>query len=447
MAMVPRTLVPSGDFTISRAKPGVLHAGLGTCVGVAIVDRQARVGGLYHILLPDGVSPEAGLGELLCATTGMPAFLEALRQAGARPEQMEATLAGGALIGGSSQLDVVLDIGGRTVDVVNQQLATAGIPVVRSETGGHFGSTLSLDLETLACDIAPVVSARGAGGTVPTRLSPAELDRICTSVRPIPQAALKIIRTIQSDDYSLAEVAREIRRDQVLTARVISACNSAYLGARERITSIDHAVLLLGGRQVAQMILSSVMGRFFDGAQGGYSMSRGGLYHHAISTAIVSEQIAKLTRAATLDLAYTAGLLHDIGKVVLDQYVASALPLFYREVVGNGVTLLAAERQLLGVSHEEAGARLAELWSFPPELRSVIGHHTCPDPSGAHGRLTAVVYLANLLVSWFDAGHDLDRIGSDSLAGALDQLSIRREELPTLIGRIPWRVLDAPGYF
>jgi putative nucleotidyltransferase with HDIG domain len=359
---------------------------------------------------------------------------------------MEATLAGGALVGSVSRLDLDLDIGGRTVDVVNALLKDAGVGVVSSETGGHFLSKLSLDLETLTCAIDTTADQSGPPGEPPTPITADELDAAARRLRPIPQAALKIIRLLKDEDFSLSEIASEVRHDQVLCAKVIRACNAAYLGVGEEITSVDRALVLLGGRVVGGLILSSAMSGFYDQHQRGYSLSRGGLYHHAVSTAIVAEQMATMTRAVAPDLAYTAGLLHDIGKVLLDQYVAAVRPLFYREVVAGGSALLDVERSLLGVSHEEAGARLADLWSFPSVLRNVIAHHSRPADAGDDRVLTYLIYLADLLVSRYDAGHDLDRLDADHVADALQALGLPAGSLPALIGRIRWADLLLPGY-
>ena len=86
----------------------------------------------------------------------------------------------------------------------------------------------------------------------------------------------------------------------------------------------------------------------------------GGIYHHAVGTAIITEKLARLTKRISPSLAYTAGLLHDIGKVVLDQYISSALPLFYRELQ-NEVDFLELEKKHLGVNHTEVASQLAEL--------------------------------------------------------------------------------------
>lgn len=447
MSNQPTTHVISSSFEVRKSRPETLEAFLGTCVGVAIVDRKANVGGLYHILLSEHPSESAPFSAESYARTGMPLFLQALRDAGGKADSMEATLAGGALIGKVSRLDLHLDVGGRTVEVVHQELQKAGIPVVHSQTGGFFGIVLSLNLKTLRCDIAPMKSSAPSSVEPVVKPTTKELDQAIAQIQPIPQVALKIIRTMQSDEFHLWDVSREIRHDQVISAHVLKMCNSAYVSPQVEIESIDQALLILGVQQVYQFILSSVMTDFFEFSGRGYSMSKGGFYHHAVSTAIVSEQISKLTGRADPEIAYTAGLLHDIGKVLLDQYVASAFPMFYGKLAAGEEPLLSAEKTLLGISHNEAGERLAELWGFPPSLKDVIAHHEQPERAQHNRDLVTVVHLADLLVWRFNSGYELGGIGTDCLPARLQQLGLDSKSLPDLIARIPWGILDTPGYF
>lgn len=446
MSAIPTAHVPAGEYRIGSPGRGRLEAYLGSCVGVAIVDRRARVGGLLHALLAEPVSRDRRYSATFAARTAVPIFLEALEAAGCTRGGMQATLAGGALFGRLSQMDFDLDLGGRTVEVVNELLRQAGVPVIASETGGLLATRLRLDLDTLSSVAEPVVSFPAGPVRTPTPPTDGELDRAISRLKPVPQAALKIVRMLHGDDYGLRDIALEVRRDQVLSARVIQACNAAHLGAVEPILDIDQALLVLGGRVVGALIVSRAMRSFFTGSSHGYSTSRGGLYHHAVSTAIVAEQLATSTRASDRGVAYTAGLLHDIGKVVLDQHVADARPFFYREVEAGGRELLETERSALGVSHEEAGARLARAWEFPAVLQEAIGRHTDPTGVTTEPPLAHLVHLADLLVTRFDAGHEIDRIGTHALDETLARLRVTRQDLPALLAGIRWSDLWAPGY-
>ena len=427
------TIIPSGSFKVLGSEDESLVALLGTCVGLAIVDRQARAGGMYHILLPETAS---GIDDALddaYARTGMPRFLQALLDAGCRPGHMEATLAGGALIGRITNLDLSLDIGGRIVEVVQRMLADASIRVKESEYGGCYGRKLTLSCRTLNCRIEPSIPA-GSGTIAPVKqLTSKELDLAIARIKPIPQVVLTIMRMIRSKNYNPKDIAREMQKDQVISAKVINICNSSLVSPISEIRSVNQALIMLGERFVAQIILSIYLSSFLIGYNQGYSMSLGGLYHHSISTAVIGERIARHTKKADPDMAYLAGLTHDIGKVVLDQYVAPALPHFYRKIQLGQMDLLEAEKSILGFTHTEVGLRLAELWSLPSYLKDTIAYHGKPEYAASDRTLTHTIRLANLLNIRFCVGSALESIGIEDLETSLGHLSIDADALNRLI--------------
>jgi chemotaxis receptor (MCP) glutamine deamidase CheD len=136
---MPRLQVASGSYVVMEKTPQILEAHLGTCVGVTLCDRNANVGGLIHLLLPEPTGMQKDWQPALYATTGLPLFLQALSDAGASKDNLKAFVAGGALIGPLSEEDLDLNIGGRTTEIVEETLHREGIPVYKSETGGYFG--------------------------------------------------------------------------------------------------------------------------------------------------------------------------------------------------------------------------------------------------------------------------------------------------------------------
>jgi putative nucleotidyltransferase with HDIG domain len=429
------SIIPSGSFRVSKSENISLLAYLGTCVGVVIVDRKAGVGGLYHVLLPETASGIENTEDDAYARTGMPKFLKALMDTGCRPEHMEATVAGGALIGRITNLDLSLDIGGRILEIVQRILAESSIPIKNSECGGCYGRQLTLDCGTLAARIEPSTPI-GSVGLKPVRqLTSAELDHAIARIKPIPQVVLTIMRMIRSKDYSAKEIAREMQKDQVISAKVINICNSAFVSPSKEIQSVNQALVMLGERFVSHIILSLYLGSFLNGYNQGYSMSLGGLYHHSISTAVIAERIARLTKKTDPDIAYLAGLTHDIGKVVLDQYVGPALPHFYRKMNMGSMDLLTAEKTILGFTHTEAGTRLAELWGLPSFLMDAIAHHSKPENAQNDPLLTYTIHLANLLNARFCVGAVLEGIGTEDLDGCLGRMGIDSDSLQLLISK------------
>jgi len=435
--------ISAGSFHVGSAQSIILEAYLGTCVGVALFDPDARVGGMAHFLLPEPVSANADWQPEKYAASGMPVFLEALYKAGARSGSLRATLAGGALVGPVDDLDLNLDIGGRTAEAAERILRAEGIHIDRIETGGFFSCCIQMDLQDGACRIEP----SGVAGMNAARpaLLPAEgdIERAFDRLQPVPQAALKIMRLIDQDEYDTRLLASEVRHDQVLSARTLQLANSVMFATRHRIESIDHALMFLGVNLFMKFVVTAAVEAFYSQSESGYSLVRGGLYHHATGTGLVAERLARLTEAAKPGQAYTAGLLHDIGKVVLDQFVAGAAPLFYRRLIEEKTSdFTRAEQAVFGTTHTEVGHRLAQRWSFPDSLAAAIRWHHCPERSQTHTELSHIVFLANLIMSRFHSGLEIEAQDSGSLAARLQAVGLSLERLPAVVDSIPLAVFE-----
>ncbi len=431
--LLKRVPVPSGNYVISEKRNEILDAYLGTCVGVTLVDEKRKLGGLMHILLPEP-SGMSFLGKKEnYAKTGLPIFIKALRDRLEEQGDFIATIAGGALVGPVSDLDLSLDIGGRTAEIVENILKSENIPVVKSETGGHFCCCLSLNLSNWESSIKPIsIPEKGNTGFSETP-SINQLESAISRIKPIPQIALKLLRMIQDDAYSMGDLGAQIKKDQIISARIIRLCNTAYFRQNINVDSIERALVVLGEKRLLQMVVSASMEGFFKSDNGGYSLCKGGLFKHAVGTALISEKLASWNSKISGDIAYTAGLLHDIGKIALDQFMDKAFPLFYRRTQERNESLVKVEKEIFGLSHTEAGGRLAEMWDLPERLVDVIKHHHRPEDAEVDKDLNHLVYLADLLMSRFIVGQDLERISTDSLINCLDRVGIKADQFSKVI--------------
>ncbi|MDY0164117.1 HDOD domain-containing protein [Desulfobotulus sp.] len=435
--------VASGQFLVAAdQQPLILKALLGTCVGVAIHDPVAGVGGLVHILLPDPVSGSQGNHPGKYASTGIPAFLKALIEKGAHPDNMRATIAGGALVGPVSEQDMALDIGGRTAERVHQLLKRYQVSIAASETGGFFTCTLEIDLNTGKSRIHPSGLLRDPEEAF--HYAPPSADAIAASVKalkPIPQVALKILRMVTSEDADFREIAHEVRRDQVITAQTLRMCNAALYASRNQVASIDDALILLGQETLVKSIISAALKDFYRQSDSVYSLCKGGLFHHAIGTALVAERLVAHTGIAHPATAYTAGLLHDIGMVVLDQHITSACPLFYRGMKQEKHRILEVERRILGVDHCEVGAKLGIKWAFPENLIEAIRHHHHPENSKDQDKLAYIVHIADLIMARFQSGV-FPESSKGSLIERLAEIGMRPQDLESFIDTLPMDVFS-----
>jgi putative nucleotidyltransferase with HDIG domain len=430
-------IIPSGSYWVGATGPVLLQSFLGTCVGVAAYDPQAGIGGMIHLLLPEPAGSGPEQIDARYARTGIPLFLDELYQAGAAPDNLTAVIAGGALVGPVNTADLDLNIGGRTTDIVHGLLTEAGISIAQWETGGFFTCSLSLDMSGFNYRIEPLGKDDPSGSD---SVQPASLEEILQAlerIQPIPQVALKILHMIDTGSYDIDPIAEEIKKDQVISARTIQLCNSALFAKKNKIESLDHALVFLGEKLFVRMIISAAVENLFDTSLKGYSLCMGGLFHHAVGAAVVAEKIANYTGAAELSTAYTAGLLHDIGKVVLDQHIASAYPLFYRKINREDELSTRAENDIFGIDHTAIGSQLADMWGFPQSLKECIAFHHEPEKSDRYSKLVHIVYLADLLMARFNTGLELEGMGGGSIEDRLRRIDLKPEDLTTIVDLIP----------
>jgi putative nucleotidyltransferase with HDIG domain len=435
--------VASGSYRVETRKPMLLEAYLGTCVGVALYDPVAGIGGLIHLLLPEPVSPEAPSQPEKYATTGFPIFLKALYAAGASAENTRASIAGGALVGPIDDSDLKLDIGGRTVEKVMQLIENENIKIEKLETGGFFTCHLILDMHSWECRIEPAGFDKLSANADIQIPEPNEISQSIKDLQPIPQVALKILRIINDEFFEIHNLTDEIRKDQVISARTLQLCNSVMFATRKKIESLDHALVMLGNHLLLKFVISASLDNFFNQVESGYSLCKGGLYHHAVGTAVIAEKLAVLSKKVEPSVAYTAGLLHDIGKVVLDQFIHSGFPLFYRELNEKGKNFAEVEKRVFGTDHTEAGLELAQNWSFPESLVETIRYHHQPENARSHKKLVNIVYLADLLMSRFHTGLEIERLNTGPLASRLETIGFSLGSFPELIDHIPLKVLES----
>ena len=177
----------------------------------------------------------------------------------------------------------------------------------------------------------------------------------------------------------------------------------------------------------------------YNDQDSGYALMQGGLYRHALAAAHVAKEIANFTGCIDPGLAYTAGLIHDIGKIVLDGFVADSLPFFYQHLEQKTADLSELESHLFDVNHMQVGAQLAWQWNLPDALVTAISHHHTPDNAPVKRQMLAyITYLSDLLASHYLAGVELERINTDPLETSLKAVGLRSSQLPLIIDNIPW---------
>lgn len=227
-------------------------------------------------------------------------------------------------------------------------------------------------------------------------------------LKPIPQVANKIMSIVENPESSVAELTEVITYDSAVTANLLKVANSAYFGRPGKFNSIHQAIVYLGMDFVADLAFLSSIAENLKAEQTGYGLRKGDLWKYSVLSALIARELAKNKGIGKTHLIFTAALLKDIGKVILNQYVADAFEEINTMVVKKYVTFREAEKQVLGIDHAELGGMVAESWNFSPKMVEIIQNHHQPQKSSISEIESSIVYLADTMCMMMGVGGGLD---------------------------------------
>ncbi len=242
-------------------------------------------------------------------------------------------------------------------------------------------------------------------------------------LKPMPQVVSKAFSMLKSGDYNVDEVEKLISLDPSITADLLRMANSSYYSFKTKINTVGRALVVLGSKVVLDMLVALYASPYFKKGAPGYLVSGEELWKHALMVAIASEKLSKALGVES-DVAYTAGLLHDIGKTILGEFLKERVNEVLDLVKTERVSFIEAERRVFGVSHQEVGAMAAEHWKFPEELVFAIRYHHEPGKAPGHRKLISIVHVANNLVLSSGLGSGTNGLAYEMDNAALEELGL-----------------------
>jgi putative nucleotidyltransferase with HDIG domain len=223
--------------------------------------------------------------------------------------------------------------------------------------------------------------------------------------RNLPPARVvpELLKLLKRPNLDSSRIVHLLAPDATLTAHVLRICNSAFYGGTTPTEDLSEAVTRVGFQGVYRIVAAASGARLLGSALPGYGMGPGELWRHSFVAATAAQIIAR-ELGEDQNLAFTATLMHDAGKVLLSPALEAAGANLAQE---NPVpiTLVEAERKFLGVEHAEMGGRLLERWNFPPEIVSAVWFHHTPKGARSDRKLAALVYLGNVTACLMGHAH------------------------------------------
>lgn len=261
------------------------------------------------------------------------------------------------------------------------------------------------------------------------------MDNYIDSVKtlpPAPRVLPQLLVLLNLDDTDAREIVDLISLDPALTAKVLQHCNNAASGRSCAVSDPAEAVTQAGFGAIYRLVAMVVGESLLGSAQQGYGIGAGELWEHSVTTAVAARVIAGKLGGED-NLAFTAGLLHDIGKLVLGAFLEGMQPSVSRETGPSGHSFLEAEKAILGVDHEEIGGRLLARWNFPEKLAAAVRCHHDPAQARPHEQLAAYVHLGDIIAHCLGQAQGYESFAVRTRPEALEILEISPREIETLV--------------
>jgi putative nucleotidyltransferase with HDIG domain len=218
------------------------------------------------------------------------------------------------------------------------------------------------------------------------------------SVLPtVPAITHKLLKVVSEPHCDADDIGRVIRYDPALTASILRAANSVFLGFSKPVSSLAEATMRLGTKWIVQLALSSVVHSNLRKPAKGYGLDAQGLWQHSAAVAIMSDALCMQVNVPNNGVVYTAGLVHDVGKLVLEQLVSDRLYEIEQAVAEEGMTFEEAERHVFGLDHAEVGALILKHWNLPEDIIEAARWHHNPNAAEKPSAVVDIVHVADSL--------------------------------------------------
>ena len=255
--------------------------------------------------------------------------------------------------------------------------------------------------------------------------------KIVSKIRTLPSisgVAPKILSLLDDPNSSAEQVQEILRLDPGLTANILKLTNSAYFGLPNKVGSVKQAVVLLGWRRLIKIVLATCVNAVMDKPIPGYDLPPGELWRHSVAVSVTAEGLMKELGLEVDDEIFTAALLHDLGKLVMGEFVAKDLEAI-RSAAEKGAPFQIAEREILGTDHAEIGGMLLKNWSFPSKMIEAVRWHHDPDLAENPGTLIDIVHVANVLCLMLGIGAGIEGLHYQPSSTVTRRLGIKPKQL------------------
>jgi HD-like signal output (HDOD) protein len=241
---------------------------------------------------------------------------------------------------------------------------------------------------------------------------PASIKKTLESISTIPTLPVvieKITRLLQNPSTSAEEIGKAITTDQALASKVLKLVNSAFYGFPGKISTITHAVVILGFSTVKNVVLTASI---FDAFTKKISLSTNfdleKFWLHSIGCGAASKSVARHIGVSDMEECFIAGLIHDVGKIIMCNYLPTEFSQVVQHTLANDCLFYESEKEVLHITHEEIGGLVAERWNLPKNLQLAVKMHHCPQQAEGFPTVAGIVHASDIFARAMDFGNGGD---------------------------------------
>ena len=257
---------------------------------------------------------------------------------------------------------------------------------------------------------------------------------------PFSKVAQKALTLIRKDDFSMKDLTELIRYDPSLTANVLKVANSAAFATTREVSDLQTALSLLGVNQMTSIIMMSAAKQYFEKHHEGYEFYQGELWEHSLSVAVISVELQRYAPDVDEAILFTAALLHDIGKIILSQYVADEYEKIVQLIREQDIDFTTAERKIIGFTHPVVGSAILKKWNFGRTITDVAKYHQTPER--VDNPYVDLVALADFISFLIGKVSQKDALAYSGYERLLMKYNIKSKELEGIITGATDRITD-----
>lgn len=265
-----------------------------------------------------------------------------------------------------------------------------------------------------------------------------QIEERIQSSPSMPSLCQTLITNFNNPNLDFRALSEEMKFDPGTTANILKLANSAYFGSTGEIDSLQTAFVRLGMKQLFQVVAAQGAASRLSTRLAGYDLMPNELLRHSVWVAIAAEELAKILNIRPPEMIFTIGLLHDMGKVLFDEFIEKEAARIHQEEAFMTESFDELETEIFGTNHAHAGADLIAGWNFPEELIEAVRWHHCPNMAKEHTSTVDMIHVADMLAYSEGLGTGIDGLMYRTCEESIKRLGLKSK----IIERVASKTLD-----